>query len=143
MVDKPKAPKSGRWQFSLRELLVAVAFLCVSLAAMVAPSPAWSGLYFTAVLLVFLTGILGVVYYRGSRRAFWLGVLIFEGSYMLLWRGPWFVDHLGRSLPAWQFRSVFPSPYSAAVANYFSALLLAYLGGLLARYFYSTRVDGS
>jgi hypothetical protein len=42
------------------------------------------------MLLLLVGGILGLIYRRGSRRAFWVGFELFGWSYALMAFGPWF-----------------------------------------------------
>jgi hypothetical protein len=44
----------------------------------------------TGALVVLGAAILGVIYGRGPRRAFWLGFAIFGWGYLILGFGPWF-----------------------------------------------------
>ncbi len=81
-------------QFSLSVLLVLVALCAAGLMClMFASSPVVSGLL-SAVLGLLTVAILGVVYRRGERRAFWAGFALFGWTYLTLSSGPWFIGNL-------------------------------------------------
>jgi hypothetical protein len=64
------------FQFSMRQLLVAVAFAAVACTALVNTNPWWvRGSWLAAVGLSFVA-VLQAIFRRGERRAFWLGFAI-------------------------------------------------------------------
>src|SRR4029077_5536728 len=71
-------------QFSLRNLLIAVAAVAVGTAALLNANEWWGGLLwgFALVLLVF-AGLV-TIYRRDGQRAFWSGYLMTSALYLLL-----------------------------------------------------------
>jgi len=138
--DPPKASKSGRWQFSLRTLffiMTYVAIVCVAIVYSESSSviPAFSGAVFVAMFTV----VAFTFQHKGARRWFGLGFLLAGASSTVLL--PIIVGGV--------FRVARPSSISdyphfvelLLVSCWSAALPIAFLGGLLARYFYSTRAD--
>ena len=72
------------WQFSVFGLLVFVAFVSVACAALVYASLWWASICLTGAVIAQLAAILGVVYRRGSGRAFWLGFALLGCAYLLM-----------------------------------------------------------
>ena len=171
--EEPKAPESVRWQFSLRMLLVVVAFVAVGCAALANASPAVADTAYTMAIGVMFIALLGILYRREADRAFWVGFAIFGMGYLLLLgSGPLSIragklatttlmeyvysqtglsDRAVASVVA-QSRNQILLPQRAErrarstfvrIGHSIWTLILAYLGGLLARYFYSTRADKS
>lgn len=69
------------FRFSLRWLLVLVAFIAVGLASLRNASVLISGGLAIAWLLFLTVTVLGVVYGRDGRRTFWLGCCIFGWAF--------------------------------------------------------------
>jgi hypothetical protein len=70
-------------RFSLRALLVAVAFVALSIVATMNANYRWVvALEMLAFLLLF-TALVGAIYARGERRAFWIGCAIFGWGFWL------------------------------------------------------------
>ena len=81
-------------QFSLSVFLGVVALCAVGLSClMFASTPGVSALP-SAVLGLLTLALLGVIYRRGERRAFWTGFAIFGWTYMTLSSGPWFLENV-------------------------------------------------
>lgn len=76
------------FQFSIRSLLVAVAFVSLSIAALLNANGIWNGVMWGLVLYLLTAAALLVAYRSGARRAFWLGFLAFGGLYLLLYVTP-------------------------------------------------------
>lgn len=70
--------------------MACIVVLALSIAALRSASDAWVGPMFSMPLGLLLTAVLGVVYRRGARRAFWLGFALFGWVYWLMSFGPWF-----------------------------------------------------
>lgn len=70
--------------FSLKGLLGAITLIAIGTYAMVNATPAW--LSFVAVLTTFLllTAIVGAIYSRGQRRAFFVGCCVLGWGYLLI-----------------------------------------------------------
>ena len=140
--EESNASKSGRWQFSLRTLLGAVAFIAVGCLGLT--NAIIGACVITATWIILLVSVAGSLVCRGYNQAFWIGFASLGWGYIVV-----------RSVPI-SFKSVLIETYALnAISNlvapvkphYWSVgyllwtLILAFLGGLLARYFYSTRAD--
>jgi hypothetical protein len=71
-------------QFSLRNLLIAVAFCAFGAAALVNANPWWLAISWSAALLSLATAGLLAVHRREKKRAFWSGYVSFGTLYVLL-----------------------------------------------------------
>src|SRR3954447_14795113 len=87
----PQYP-SGRLRprLSLQVMMACILVLALAIAALRSPSDSWVGVMYSMPPALLMTAVLGVVYRRGSRRAFWLGFALFGWAYWLLSFGPWF-----------------------------------------------------
>lgn len=74
----------GRWRFSIAGMMAVVVLLALGLAALRSPSSLSAGIAFLSVGAILLAAILGAVYHRGRRQAFWLGFALFGWSYFVL-----------------------------------------------------------
>lgn len=79
-------------KISIRGLLVAVAFAATACASLTYPSTTWLLLLQSLVCVSLLIALLGIIYRREERRAFWIGFLLFGLS-------SW-------AFATWQFSSV-------------------------------------
>jgi hypothetical protein len=61
----------------------------VGLAGLTHPSVLWSSLLFSAVMLVLLSAIVGLLLSRGRLRAFWISFAVFGWGYWLMSSAPW------------------------------------------------------
>ena len=61
-----------------------VLFAGVSFAAMRDPSVWWVGVVLACLIGLLLTACVGAMYRTGRERAFWLGIVVFGGGYLLL-----------------------------------------------------------
>ena len=71
-------------QFSLRNLLVAVAAVAVGTAALLNANPWWASLLWGAVLLMLAFAGFVAFFRREAQRAFWGGYLVAGSLYLLL-----------------------------------------------------------
>jgi hypothetical protein len=71
-------------QFSLRNLLIAVAFCAFGAAALVNANPWWLAISWSAALFSLATAGLLAVHRREEKRAFWSGYVSFGALYVLL-----------------------------------------------------------
>ncbi|MBI3463731.1 MAG: hypothetical protein HY000_11845 [Planctomycetes bacterium] len=78
------------FRFSLRGLLVAVAFIAFACAAVRFATDFWADAMFTLMMTVLLAAVLGIVFRRGEQRAHWIGFCVFGWGYLALVFGPWF-----------------------------------------------------
>lgn len=72
------------FQFSLRNLLIAVAFFAFGAAALVNAGAWWSAITWGVALLTLAAAGLLAIYRREEQRAFWGGYLLFGSLYVLL-----------------------------------------------------------
>jgi hypothetical protein len=81
-------------RFTIADLVRAVLFCAVAMAALMFASTPWGGAALTAALTVLTLAPLGIIYRRGERRAFWTGVVLCGWAYLIFSSGPWFVDNI-------------------------------------------------
>ena len=62
---------------SLRGILVAVACVAICCVAVANPGSAWAFAFECATAFLFLLALLGVIYRRHEKQAFWVGILAF------------------------------------------------------------------
>jgi len=162
--EEPKASKSGRWRFSLRTLLVGLVFFAVGCTALVNASEAWQTTISTTAFAALFFATLAGLFRRGKAQAFWIGFAVIGWLYLVLVYGLWEENTQPRLATTRALVLVWNAVrYTVAVSGSFAgatrtvpnheyflnigqclwALLLALLGGLLARYFHSTRADES
>src|SRR6476620_941463 len=67
--------------YSLRTLLILAAVISVLCACLVYPRPIVGDLFYTLGLLMAAYATIAAIYFRGPRRAFWLGFLILFAGY--------------------------------------------------------------
>ena len=79
---KPTLPIAG--------LLLALGLIGIGLACLRSPASPWSGASLSALLAALTLAPIGVVYRRGSHRAFWMGFALCGLSYLTLSLAPWF-----------------------------------------------------
>jgi hypothetical protein len=72
------------FQFSLRNLLIAVAFFAFGAAALVNAGAWWSAITWGAALLSLVSAGLLTIYRREEQRAFWGGYVLFGSLYVVL-----------------------------------------------------------
>jgi hypothetical protein len=75
-------------QFTIGRLALVVIIAAVTFAALKQPEEASAAAMSTLVLATMGLAILGVVYRRERRRAFWVGYLIFGGGYLVASTAP-------------------------------------------------------
>ena len=72
------------FQFSLRNLLVAIAFVAIGCAALLNANAWWSSLMWAAVFVMLVLAILLTIQRREETRTFWGGFALSGGLYLLL-----------------------------------------------------------
>jgi hypothetical protein len=88
-------------RFSIRVLLIAIAFVAVSIVALRYANNFWCSCFTFLAIVLLLSSIVGIVYSAGAKRAAWVGAAIFGGSYFMLLYIPWFRDSgIASQLPA-------------------------------------------
>src|SRR4051794_34921237 len=76
-------------RLSLSGLMVLVVFIGVGIAALRDASEPWAGIVLLLTLGLLGVSILGVVYRREARRAWWVGFALFGWGYAALTLAPW------------------------------------------------------
>ncbi len=69
---------------SIADLMLIVAASAVALAALHDPSYIWAGITLLTTYTILGLGIVGAIYRRGERRAWWLGFCVFAWGYLAL-----------------------------------------------------------
>ncbi len=143
--EEPKASNSGRWQFSLRTLLMAVTLFSLACFAMTNADILWvfTGTFSFTMMWASLALTFGVVLPPGRWQWFWVGcglsAYLFVCIYFVLASIALSMEinsGLSSQIPWTPNSSFFSFPVLAAVPS-------SLLGGLLARHFYTTRADES
>ena len=149
-----------RFRFSITSILAITAVCAVGMMSLRTGGWFWARLWFSLVLVIQLTSVLGVVYRSGSARAFWIGFALFGWTYMAISVVPAFriaeyqlfgrelADSLKEYAPAQnpglviQARELgIPIFTFSQTLTSTSVLAFAVLGGFIARWFYSTRKE--
>ena len=133
-------------RFSLRTLLVGVTLFAVACATFLAtPNYTLSRSVLALAMVVLLVGPIGIAYRKGENRAFWMGAATIGWGYLLATHS----EVLGlRELMRDAIESVC-RPMRPSLSDFnvwqleplghaYTALLLAFAGGLLAHYFFQT-----
>jgi hypothetical protein len=76
----------NRFRMTIRLAMALVLFAGVALAALRDPSVWWVGGLVACLIGLMLTACVGAMYRTGRARAFWLGIVVFGGGYLLLSR---------------------------------------------------------
>jgi hypothetical protein len=73
-----------RFRMTIRLGMALVLFAGLSFAALRDPSMWWVGGVLGCLIGLLLTACVGAMYRTGRERAFWLGIVVFGGGYLLL-----------------------------------------------------------
>lgn len=76
-------------RLSFLGLMVIVSLVTVAFAALRNASPAWAGSILLLTLGLLAVAVLGVIYRREERRAYWLGFALFGWGFAALTLSPW------------------------------------------------------
>jgi hypothetical protein len=76
----------NRFPVTIRSAMALVLFAGVGFAALRDPSVWWVGGLVACLIGLLLTACVGAMYRIGRARAFWLGIVVFGGGYLLLSR---------------------------------------------------------
>lgn len=71
-------------RFSIRQLLIATAFIAVGCFGLLNATPLIAAASLTAVTMILCTAVLLSIYWDAERRAFWIGFVILGWVYLLL-----------------------------------------------------------
>lgn len=88
----------GAFRFSLAGLLGLVTFAAVNCAGLRYSVELWAASVLLLIIAVLLVGMLGILYRRTERRAFWSGFTLFGSAYMLLALAPGLDSAVGQHL---------------------------------------------
>jgi MFS family permease len=149
----------GRFRFSLAGLCAFTLVAGVALAAAREPTEPWANGAFSLALLVLGIALLGILFRRGSARAYWSGFALLGWGYMFLAFGPWCDAKVAPLLITktvceylhFAFRTSLPTATVARqipgtnlymfgyqqIGHALTALLMGLLGGALARRFHN------
>ncbi len=81
-------------RFTIADLVLAVLFCAVAMAALMFASTPWGAASLSVVLAILTLAPLGIIYRRGEHRAFWTGIVLCGWAYLTLSSGPWFIDYI-------------------------------------------------
>lgn len=87
-----------QFRFSLAGLFGLVTFAALNFAAVRYSVELWAAGLLLLIIAVLLVGVLGILYRRAERRAFWSGLTLFGAAYMLLALAPGLDSTLGKHL---------------------------------------------
>ncbi len=73
-----------RRSFTLKGSMIAIAVIAVGMAVLVRPNRLWAFLLPPFLVIMSLTAILGLMFRRGRKRAFWTGFALFGWVYLTL-----------------------------------------------------------
>lgn len=121
---------------STRGLIGLVAFAALGCAGLLFPSPAWVGIAFVCAIASLASSYLGILLLRGWPQAFSVGFALFGTLYLLAC----FVPQTGPIIAA-ALRVITRNSNSNIIhfSQVLSAMVVAFIGGLNARYFYWLR----
>ena len=109
--------------FSLRELLISVAFCAVATVGALYPTPLWASIIFTSTVFILLAALLAAVGSTGSARAYWLGFAIAGWGY--LWLAHWTDENYPVDYPdvvPWQLQANGPLVTTKVIRWAFAAI---------------------
>src|SRR5262245_285059 len=73
----------SRIRFSMTSAMLAVALCALTFAGLRADATMWTKILFMAVFFGMVLSILGVIYSRGERRAFWVGFAMLGWGFLV------------------------------------------------------------
>ncbi|HEV3167167.1 MAG TPA: hypothetical protein VGZ22_24375 [Isosphaeraceae bacterium] len=85
-------------RFSIFGMMGFVLAVAIGLAAILNADDTWACIMLLLAFGLCAIAVVGLIYLRGSRRAWWIGFLIFEGGYLALALGPWFSERMQSKL---------------------------------------------
>ena len=74
----------NRFRITIKLAMAVVLFAGAGLATLRDPSMWWVGGVLACLIGLLLTACVGAIYRTGRERAFWLGIVVFGGGYLLL-----------------------------------------------------------
>jgi hypothetical protein len=78
--------------------MATIGLLAIGLGFLHYPSIISANACITCYLALVTTSVLGILLCRDLRRAYWTGVLVFGGTYLMLSLAPWFEQEVGTHL---------------------------------------------
>jgi hypothetical protein len=103
-------------RYSLAAMLIAVVVVSVGCAAITHPTPLWSQIVFTGVVVLLLAATVAAVV--GGPRPFAAGLAIFGWGYLLLTSGPWAASVRPHLLTETALARLEPLVVDASAANW-------------------------
>lgn len=85
-------------RFSLKQLLIVVAFSCVACASLARPGVWWHGTVVTAVAVAAIGMLIAAIVGSPQQRAFSIGWIVLSVGYLACVLGPWTAQHVGPQL---------------------------------------------
>src|SRR5262245_57491251 len=98
--------------FSLKWLLIAVAFVALSVVALLNANSVWQSAFENAALVFLLVAIVGMVASMGESRVFWFGCFLFGATYFVLATGFFGFERTWRLSPSYGFRHLHKQMFS-------------------------------
>jgi hypothetical protein len=75
-------------RFSIRTLMAFVVASAIGLAAVTSANDLWAAMMTLIVLAAVIVAVLGALFSRSKRRAWWIGFASFGGGYLMMSNGP-------------------------------------------------------
>jgi hypothetical protein len=72
------------FRFSIKAILFVMTICAIGFAALRSGEWLWTAAWFTLVLAINLSAVLGAIYRRGGKRAFWTGFALFGWTYLTI-----------------------------------------------------------
>jgi hypothetical protein len=110
-------------RFSVADLLVTVGLCALSLACLIYASTPWATAVLSVALASLVLALIGVIYRRGERQAFWAGFAICGWAYLILSYSPWFTPYprsqlVTSKLLEWAYPLLIPKARQSLNPNY-------------------------
>jgi hypothetical protein len=137
----------NRFRVTIRSAMALVLFAGVGFAALRDPSVWWLGGVLACLIGLLLTACVGAMYRTGRERAFWLGIVVFGGGYLLLSRvlstdatgNPVAFTNRALDTPALDLLKPQSADDYHAIGNLLVVILFAMIGSVVAVAFYDSR----
>ena len=109
-------------RFTIADLVRAVLLCAVAMAGLMFASTPWGASALSVALAALTLAVLGIIYRRAERRAFWTGVVLCGWAYLTTSSGPWFIDNVRPKLLTsrileWAYPLLIPPNRQASRSN--------------------------
>jgi hypothetical protein len=115
----------SKFRFSIRTILIIIAYAAIALPGLVHPTRAWVGVMYGITVVLLFYSIVTAIYQTERARAFWIGFALFGVGYLGLLFGPF--AELSLRLPTTQLLGssceIFHGPASYPAQNPYSSWL--------------------